>query len=732
MKIIQLAVKNYRGLRDITIPMSRFVCLIGENNSGKSSFLQALSLFFSGSKVSSANYFDPGKPLRIAVTFSDIGDGDLGRLADEHRTRVAEILKNGSLTLVRLYDTGGKSSLLYNALMPTEERYSSDSIATLLKGFRAGQAAVKKVVEVFPELLGIIDASMNKDAIFQKIQELADSVPAQLKTSTDLPLPTGIDRSIIPMLPQHIYIPAVKDLSDDVKTSESTPFGKILSILLQAVETQLPDAKELFDKLHSKLNRTIRPDGSEADERLDEVKLIEKTVEGFVQESFANVSLRINIPPPDLRTVFSSAKILADDGVEGLIDTKGDGLRRAVVFSILRSYVELSGILGTKDTSAKDSDAEEQEVKAQPPKGEYLLLFEEPELFLHPKAQHILFDALRVFSAKHHVVVTTHSPMFFGPQATGTFVKLYKQSAPAIASRPFALAHPVDLSDVNAKDQFQIICFENNNAAFFAETVVLVEGDSDYLVLPHVARTLNPDWDTARCPICFARITGKGNIRRYRDFFKRFNIRVPVITDLDLLLDGFRHIVPSEELKQARDTLLQKIDAIIATDAGDGEPTAKEAKKAHESGELRLLWKAVRDTQNNLATGKGTQQQVGDAIDAFFAWQRHNDRLAVLMTTEVTEILQLKWQVLELLRQQDVFVLERGAIEAYYPEDVSGPDKPSKAQCFCGKITSREDVLACCKEQEFQKNGSQCRDKEFNLIFSAIFGEPAVAPTIEN
>ena len=61
------------------------------------------------------------------------------------------------------------------------------------------------------------------------------------------------------MLPVPIYIPAVKDLADDIKTAESAPFGKILGILLLAVEPKLPDAQHLFDELNTKLNRVQRP-----------------------------------------------------------------------------------------------------------------------------------------------------------------------------------------------------------------------------------------------------------------------------------------------------------------------------------------------------------------------------------------------------------------------------------------------------------------------------------------
>ena len=66
----------------------------------------------------------------------------------------------------------------------------------------------------------------------------------------------------------------------------------------------------------------------------------------------------------------------------------------------------------------------------------------------------VVGNALRVFAKEHHVLVTTHSPMFFGPGATETFVKLRKVKDAAIAPRPFTLVQPVDLSDMTAKDQF--------------------------------------------------------------------------------------------------------------------------------------------------------------------------------------------------------------------------------------------------------------------------------------
>ncbi len=152
MRLTELSITNYKALMDVRIPMSKFGCLIGENNSGKSSILQALALFFSGTKLTSSYFFNESQPIRISVTFEDINDSDLARLADEHRQRVTSIIDKGRLVLVRNYTIDGKSSLFYNTLTPKDPRFSSESIAKLVKGQKAGQVFVNQTVDLFLNL----------------------------------------------------------------------------------------------------------------------------------------------------------------------------------------------------------------------------------------------------------------------------------------------------------------------------------------------------------------------------------------------------------------------------------------------------------------------------------------------------------------------------------------------------------------------------------------------------
>lgn len=237
--------------------------------------------------------------------------------------------------------------------------------------------------------------------------------------------------------------------------------------------------------------------------------------------------------------------------------------------------------------------------------------------------------------------------------------------------------------------------------------------------MPHIARTLNPAWDVTHVPVRFVRITGKGNIRRYRSFFDRFGIRVPVIADLDLLISGFDHIIPNKMMTDARSSLIAKLDELIVPDVGDTK--SQKARSAHESDELRNLWRAVKEHQARLKEGTCSQEAHDAAVEAFFGWQRKPDRLSVLRTSTDARMLRLKHELLEMLRVDDIYVLERGAIEQYYPSTVSGPDKPSRAQDFCIKVATRNDILACCGERLVDENGRPVSAKEFDLIFGRIF-----------
>jgi predicted ATP-dependent endonuclease of OLD family len=704
MLLKTLKVENYRALRSVEVPLSRFGCLIGENNTGKSSILTALSLFLSGSQIAATDFFDPSQEVRIQVECTNISDDDLQRLEESHRTKITQIVHDGALTLVRVYGQDGKSRLKYLARVPRDPRFSEGAVEALVKNKRPGNAFRDEVVNVFPELGERATNTSNQTDVRGLISELAASLPDDQRETREKEIPTGFDKSIDALLPERIYIAGVKDLSDETKTREGSSFGRILKILLERIEPRLADINNLFEVLNKQLNRYQAADGTAKDERLEDIRAIEQTIERFVRETFAAVNLEIEIPPPEFKTILSSARISVDDGVPGFIETKGDGLKRAVVFSILRAYVEFSRPIRGGD---------EQRVRSP-----YLLLFEEPELYLHPKAQSILFDALRVFAKEHHVLVTTHSPAFFGPEAPATFIKLSKRSDSAVAAKPFAVAHPIDLREMTRKQQFHVICYENNNHAFFARTVVLAEGVTDAMVLRHLAQLLSQEWDAFRKPVAFAKVNGKSSIRTYRTFFNEFDVRTIVVADLDILLQDFDKLDPTPGVQNTRADLLNKINQIIQEMHHPPEPTGDRVRRLARRGEWRDQWRHVRDKHAQFQADPNLFAELNDAVEDFLGRADDDLRLNILQRADDPEVKRLKDRLRAQLFHHGVFVLERGCLEDYYPSTIQGDDKVQKALAFCNAVTGHAEAQALLQDKCTTLEGGR---NEFEILFGHVF-----------
>lgn len=563
MHISSVRIKNYRGIKSDGFDASPFTCVIGENNAGKSTILLATSLFFSGTSLGKSDFFDEDNPIEIEITFSDIKENDINRLLVDHRVRIKEILDGDKLTLTRYYATDGKSDLLCSRLAPKDERYSKDVITALMKG-KKGKEISSAVIAVFPEHKAKLEGLTTQKDVNAQLEEIITALPAEEKELKLSPLPTGIENSIKSFLPEPIYIAAVKDLKDDVKSKESATFGKLLGILMRFLESSEHFSKitDSFADLHKLLN-VVRDADQITDDRIKKLQDIEKQIGSFLSENFPKSKVEIEIPKPELKQVFTNARILIDDGVRDIIETKGDGIKRSVTFALLRTYVEQYKEQRNEAAKSKKDDQEEAEgvpieISEQP----YIFLFEEPELYLHPGAQKILFAALeKLTEANNQVFVTTHSPMFFSPHSTGTFIKVIKEYPPI--GKPQGKFLTVNLlNEVDAKDAFQIICYENNAAAFFSNKVLLVEGDSDVIYTKEVAKLLNSEWDFEAKNIPIISINGKSNVKRFTDFYSFFKIKCFCIVDSDALIDGFEKFIVAEETKKQREQLLEILDRI--------------------------------------------------------------------------------------------------------------------------------------------------------------------------
>jgi len=168
--------------------------------------------------------------------------------------------------------------------------------------------------------------------------------------------------------------------------------------------------------------------------------------------------------------------------------------------------------------------------------GPKLLLIEEPEAHLHPQRQIRVMDFLqdKISELGIQVLVTTHSPVLASVVKLQNLVLVRKPSAYSLDKGKTRLAN----GDYRFLERYLDATKAN---LFFARGVIVVEGPSEALLLPAIAKGLGRD--LAAHGVSIVNVGGVG-LRRYARILQRppttdneIGIPVACITDLDVMPD---------------------------------------------------------------------------------------------------------------------------------------------------------------------------------------------------
>jgi predicted ATPase len=179
----------------------------------------------------------------------------------------------------------------------------------------------------------------------------------------------------------------------------------------------------------------------------------------------------------------------------------------------------------------------------------FVLLIEEPELYLRPQAQRYLYRLLReVALAGNQVIYSTHSPAFLNVTRLDELV--FVERLPETGTRA------LQPEPVSADGDFRVMTeFDAaRSELFLARAVVLVEGLTEKLVLPFVFSALGYDVD--REAISIIECGGKPNIPLFARICRATGIPFLVVHDSDRKASG--RLVAAE----------RALNALIAETAG--------------------------------------------------------------------------------------------------------------------------------------------------------------------
>lgn len=172
---------------------------------------------------------------------------------------------------------------------------------------------------------------------------------------------------------------------------------------------------------------------------------------------------------------------------------------------------------------------------AQEDEGNKLLLIEEPEAHLHPQRQLRVMTFLQKEAEEKNIqiIVTTHSPNLASAIELDNLVMIRKNRAFSMADGKTKL----DTSDYRFLRRFLDVTKAN---LFFANGVMIVEGDAESILMPTLAKIIGRDF-TER-GVSIVNVGGVG-LRRYANIFQRkdvntrslLDIPVACLTDMDVM-----------------------------------------------------------------------------------------------------------------------------------------------------------------------------------------------------
>lgn len=449
--------------------MESLTTFVGPNGAGKSTVLRALDWFFNGEPALTEEdvYSGAGpddRTISVKVTFTDLTGADCGALGPKYAPP-------GSTTFTawRIWDAGvDKMTARAKSFPPFEE-------IRLAQGMKGKKPLWERLPAADPEIglpkWSTIDASEQQMTLWE--QQHPDRLEDTEVNVTHLWGFNGQNR--LSGLFDYVLVTADLRASEQSIDSRKTIIGRILdrAIDRSAATAAFGKLAEEVSKQQADINETYLTGQliSLADDLTSEVAAFA-----------AGRQVRLHATSPEVRPTPASICVLIGDSLtETSVERQGHGFQRALLIAALK-------LLASHGAHGKDTSV-------------ICLAIEEPELFQHPSQARVFAKALRDLSSDPgggiQVMFATHSPYFIDPRFFDQ-VRRVTRRQPDPNAHPRVSVYQASLAAVTARlagycsdqailQRWHQICTHNLAEAFFADAVVLVEGDDDKAILDGIA-----------------------------------------------------------------------------------------------------------------------------------------------------------------------------------------------------------------------------------------------------
>jgi predicted ATP-dependent endonuclease of OLD family len=358
-----------------------------------------------------------------------------------------------------------------------------------------------------------------------------------------------------------IYIPELSKSDDSLKMSGPSPLREMINFVMKKVI----EKSESYNNLNSafeEFNNTFKEESKDD----FSMKNLEDDINNEISNWGIEFGLNINpIKPADIVKNLVSHYIkdgnLNNQTVS--IDSFGQGLQRHLIYTLLKLSVKYIEI---KSTSKKEFSPDFT-----------LILFEEPEAFLHPSQQEKMNLNLKELSKGHEqqIIITTHSPIFASKNIDSLNsiirikrndnTKIYQLSQENIDNlfnentsmftyflnllsdtntsntlkdkiRRYKLANENDDNELKLEqEKFKYILWldSERTSLFFAKHILICEGASEKIFLDYLINN-HDEWQNLKDKHLYILDSlGKFNIHRFMNLFNYLGINHSILMDSD-------------------------------------------------------------------------------------------------------------------------------------------------------------------------------------------------------
>lgn len=548
MKLKKIKVNNFRLLKEFTIDLeNKLSLIIGKNNTGKTSLLSIIEKFLTE---------------KSSFSINDFNLDEQKKLKDLEKEKTIEIPENFQFHIKLLFEIEYEAMDSLKNLSSLILNLESDNIVVIGFEYFLNPMQFKYLIADF-ELYKkenstkniITFLSLPKSAKYFKIEAKAHEYLNENKLGKSQII---ADKKVISKIVNIQSIKAKREVNNSDSNKTDKTLSKLSSDYYESLENT-HEEEDVIKELNKKLEHT--------DEELDKVyPTVFKEVIDKVQlfggmnkdESLIKVVSTLqgkNILKENTSVVYEYAKSFLPEDYNGL------------------GYLNLFSIIFDLEIKFREFRKEREFIEDQIPADINILFIEEPEAHTHPQMQHVFIKKITEIleneqngldiegnrnskKTKFNLqsIITTHSSHIVA-ESNFDAIKYFSKKDNKVDSKNLKDLQ-TDYDEDSSQYQFLKQYLTLNRAElFFADKAILIEGDTERILLPAMMNKLDIE-NSFDLPLLSQNISII-EVGAYAHIFEKFidfiDVKYLLITDIDTF-----KLVPKKKKKTTDEDKMKK------------------------------------------------------------------------------------------------------------------------------------------------------------------------------